>query len=115
MENRYTRCHSSMLKTRQRAYYNGTISRKAECHASQCLQEKAKQETTCPSLVNTLGSFYVNTMKDTISSDVSLKEKKTFSLCHRDITKTNSESVANAVMSRLPEGCYKSPLKEQTD
>ena len=76
---------------------NGTMS-KAACHASRCLQKKAKQETTCPSLVNTLGSFYVNTMKDTISTDVSLKEN-TFSLCYHDITKTNLESMANAVMS----------------
>ena len=52
----------------------------------------------CLSLVNTLGSF---TLRQRCSSDVSLKEKlvSTFYLCCRDIEKTNSESMADAVLS----------------
>ena len=40
-------------------------------------------------------------MKDNISFDASLKEKvvNTFYWCCRDVEKTNSESMANAVLS----------------
>ena len=52
--------------------------------------------------------LYVKTMKDNISSDASLKEKlvNTFYSCRCDVKKTNSESMANAVLSI---GCPTSP------
>ena len=74
--------------------------------AAQCMQKKARREG--PRALNSLSEpsqytreLYVKTMKDNISSDASLKEKlvNTFYLCRRDVEKTNSGSMANAVLS----------------
>ena len=83
MKSRYSRCRSSTLQMRQRAYYNDTKSRKASvlvrC-AAQCMQKKPKLES--PRALYSLSEpsqytreLYVKTMKDNISSDASLKEK----------------------------------------
>ena len=109
MKSRYSRCRSSTLQMRQRAYYNDTKSRKASVlvrRAAQCMQKKAKRESS--RALNSLSEpsqytreLYVKTMKDNISSDASLKEKlvNTFYSCRCDVEKTNSESMANAVLS----------------
>ena len=74
--------------------------------AAQCMQKKAKRESS--RALNSLSEpsqytreLYVKTMKDNISSDASLKEKlvNTFYSCRCDVEKTNSESMANAVLS----------------
>ena len=76
--------------------------------ASRCMQKKAKREST--RVLYSLSEpsqytreLYVKTMKDNLSSDASLKEKlvNTFYSC-RDVEKTNSESMANAVLSMAP-------------
>ena len=97
MKSRYSRCRSSTLQMRQRAYYNDTKSRKASVlvhRAAQCMQKKesprALYSLSEPSQYTR--ELYVKTMKDNISSDASLKEKlvNTFYLCRCDVEKTNS-------------------------
>ena len=119
MKNRYTRCRASTLQMRQRAYYNDTKSRKAAVlvrRAAQCMQKKAKRES--PRALYSLSEpsqytreLYVKTMKDNI--DASLKEKlvNTFYSCRCDVEKTNSESMANAVLSMAARRVLQAALK----
>ena len=103
MKNRYIRCRSSTLQMRQRAYYDNTKSRKAAVlvrRAAQCMQSpRALNSLSEPSQYTR--ELYVKTMKDNISFDASLKEKlvNMFHSCRCDVEKTNSESMANAVLS----------------
>ena len=86
--------------------------------AAQCMQRKAKRES--PRALFSLSEpsqytreLYVRTMKDNISSDASLKEKlvNTFYSCRRDVAKTNSESMANAVLSMAARQVLQTALK----
>ena len=121
MKNRYTRCHALTLQMRQHAYYDDTKSRKAAVlvrRAAQCMQKKAKRES--PRALNSLSEpsqysreLYIKAMKDNISSDASLKEKlvNTFYSCRCDVEKTNSESMANAVLSMAARRVLQTALK----
>ena len=121
MKSRYSRCRSSTLQMRQCAYYNDTKSRKAAVlvrRAAQCMQKKAKRES--PRALNSLSEpsqytreLYVKTMKDNISSDASPKEKfvNTFYSCRCDVEKTNSESMANTVLSMAARRVLQAALK----
>ena len=91
MQSRYSRCRSSTLQMRQRAYYNNTKYRKAAvliCRTSQCLQKRES-----PRALYSLSepSQYTRELyvKDNISSDAS----------YVVALKRQTESMTNAVLS----------------